>query len=163
MTSRTRANIRSALGCSVPEARTASSTSVSWRVFRRRASATIPDPALVLDRDEQRARQVRGTGQQLVVDRQLFPRPVEVRDPLHPEHLLHLIPDRRAILEEERHAVTYGYPPHLFVGDDAAANRVATARIALPSEDILERDRPHHAVESSVLPSYAASRASTGW
>ena len=123
----------------------------------------VAHPARVVDRDEKRARQLRGTGEKLVVDRQLFPHPLEVCDPLHPEHLLHLIPDRRAILEEERHAVTHRYPPRLLVGDDAATNRVATARIALAAEDILERDWPHHAVESSVRPSYAASRASTGW
>src|SRR2546428_27479 len=153
MTSRTRAKIRSALGCSVPEARTASSTSVSWRVFRRRASATIADlPERAV-----------GDGRVGQIRREARAHRLRPRCPHPLEHLLHLTPARRATLEEEGHAVPHASPPHLLVGDDAAANRVATARIALPSEDILERDRPHHAVESSVLPSYAASRASTGW
>src|SRR5437870_3418181 len=113
----------------------------------------LADATIVLDGDQQRARQLRGTGEKLVVDRELFPDPIEVRDPLHPEHLLHLIPDRRAILEEKRHAVTDRHPPRPLVGDDAAANHVAMARISLTAEDILERDRAHHGSDPSALPS----------
>src|SRR5881396_3027769 len=45
-TLRTRAKTRSALGCSTPELRTASSTTESWRVLRRTRgrSAAIADP-----------------------------------------------------------------------------------------------------------------------
>src|SRR5439155_26668948 len=117
----------------------------------------------VVTGDQRRARQVRGTGWRLVVDRQLLSDPVELRDPLHPGHLLHLIPEGGATLEENRHAVTDRHPPRLLVGNDAAADRVPMARIPVTTEDVLEGDRPHHAADRSALPSYAASRASTGW
>ena len=82
---------------------------------------------------------------------------------LDPEHFLDLIPDRRAVLEEERHLLADGDATLLLVRDDAPADRLPMARIALAAEDVFDGDRPHHPVLASALPSYAASRASTGW
>src|SRR5437773_2099966 len=229
MTLRTRANTRSALGCSTPELRTASSTTESWRVLRRargrsaaiahlpqravrgrrvgqvggqarahglgqqrarpvarmrhrerergpgrdapaslrlqreadvldgryllrrlpprlegrrhaelaahlerhvlvdadEAVQLLPEPALLLDLDEQRRRELPGSGEERVVDRELLADGVQVGDPLDPEHLLRLIPDRGAVLEQEGEPVAHRHPPGLLVGDDAAPDGVA--------------------------------------
>src|SRR5256885_1343614 len=61
----------------------------------------LPEPALLLDLDEQRRRELPGSGEERVVDRELLADGVQVGDPLDPEHLLRLIPDRGPVLEQE--------------------------------------------------------------
>src|SRR5213594_840706 len=209
-TLRTRAKTRSALGCSTPELRTASSTTESWRVLRRvrgrsaaiadpparflrereahvlhgrellrrlpprlergrhaelaahlerhvlvdpdQAVDLLPEPALVLDLDEQRRRERPRPGEERVVDRELLADGVQVGDVLDPEHLLRLIPDRRLVLEQEAQPVAHRHPPGALVGDDPAPDRVALGAVALSAEDVFEADGPHGRQRGRVRP-----------
>jgi hypothetical protein len=116
-------------------------------------SQVITYPLRLRDLDEKCRRQLRGARQESAVDRQLVADGVEIRDVLHPDHLLRLVPDGGAILEQEADAIPHTHPAGALVLDDAPPDGVALGAVALAAQEIVEPDHFHAQCAVRVRPS----------
>src|SRR4030095_3631708 len=113
----------------------------------------LADPRLLGDLDRERRRQLGLAWEQRTVDGQLGAHGVQVGDVLHPEHLLRLVPNRRAVLEQEAHPVADPHATAALVLDDAPPDRGTLGTVARAPKQILEPDRVDAHRAASVRPS----------
>src|SRR5262249_26794311 len=115
--------------------------------------------------------------QQLVVRLELVLDSRRVRDPLGPEHLLHLVPDGPVILEQQRDVGAHVDAPGCLRRDDLAPDIVAHPLVGREVEDLAALDGLHVGASSALdgpaaagttrvgKPSsrYARARIDIGW